>query len=108
MKIKNLYVVNITMLMSTARSLTTEYEESFMILDRICEKIEKDDKVFFKHLEDNKMYPKTEEMGIARVEEEGIPLSDYVNWLGFRKKNDHNNQEEVYQGIKYLRKKKII
>lgn len=36
------------------------------------------------------------------------PLSDYYNVLGLKKKNNHRNQEIVYEKVRILRKEKKL
>lgn len=108
MKIKNLYVVDIVKPMEIMKSITCTIENATCSPDHICEKVEFPDNVFFRDLEDGKEYPQTDRLGVSRIEEEAIPLSDYYNFMGFKKKNNHANQEKVYDKVKKLKKQGIL
>lgn len=94
--------------MSLIKTVISCLEDAFIVKNQICEKIVRDDKEYYGELEKKREYPKTTKFGMSRVEKEGITLSSYINSLGFKKKNDYDNQQEVYQKVKELKKKRII
>lgn len=108
MKIKNLYVVDVIKPLSIMGSSHCEIEDACISSNHICEKVEIGSDVLFIDVENSRKYYQTCKLGVERVEYDEIPLSDYFYMLGFKKKNSHDNKQEVYEKVKKLRKNRII
>lgn len=62
----------------------------------------------YTNVETNEKYSSWRKRGFKYVDQESIkPLSEYYYKIGFKKKNQHDNQEEIYNKVKMLKKQKI-
>lgn len=108
MKIKNLYVVDGLCPMSIMGTATSKTEDSYIRQALICKKVETGSKPYYQDIENNQKFYQINKIGIERVYGNPIPLSEYINFLGLRKRNNHENKKEVYQKVRKLRKNGIL
>lgn len=89
---------------------TNTMETSTGIKNCICKKIETqtNKENCYQILENNKKVYESNEIGVDRIEDKPIPLSEYYNFLGMKKANNHENKEEVYEAVKKLKQKRLI
>ena len=101
MKYDNIVVSNV--ILPYFRMKQTEHAN--LITTRICRKSPSG----YIDLETNRHYSDKQQLGIDRVDKNSIvSLNEYYNCLGFKKKNDHENKEEVYQKVRKLKKQRKI
>lgn len=102
----NFYVLDVIEPMSMMKSATIQIEEEIVLKDRICQKKENEKKeIFYRDIETDKSYTTQNE---SLDESTVVPLSNYYNILGFRKKNDYPNREVVHTKVKRLKKSRKI
>lgn len=100
MKIKKFVVADIVKPMSITQIGHSKIVDSYILSCRICRK----EVGGYTDLESNEKFSKEQDCDIKRVEEATItPLSDYYNFLGMKKKNNHSNKAEVYEKVKRLK-----
>ena len=55
------------------------------------------------------VYTDIDKKGVSRIDNGSIvSLSEYYNFLGFKKKNNYDNKEVVYQNVKHLKSQRKI
>lgn len=98
---ENLYVSN---LIIPAFSFGKE-EKKYVLESRICKKINNR----YMDLETRATYAEKQELGLERVDMETlVPLAEYYNSLGFKKRNEYANKNIVYQKVKHLKSQRKI
>lgn len=101
MKYDNLYVTNLII----PSYYIGDVEKFFLLESRICRKTKKG----YIDVETQAFYSAKQTQGIDRIDENTlVPLNDYYNCLGLKKKNRYTNQNEVYQKIKHLKSERKI
>lgn len=108
MKIKNLYVVDGIVPLDLTGTEKSQIEMSLLEQDCICEKVEHDQIIYYRNLENNNKFYQTSKLGIERTNNNPIPLSEYFYFLGIKKFNKHKNQKKVYAKVKSLKRKGIL
>lgn len=100
MKIKGLVVADLIDPMATMGSGYSMMEEACLLQCRIC----REEKNGYMDVKSGRKFGEKQILGCRRVEENTVvPLSDYYHILGIRKRNNHQNKEEVWQKVKELK-----
>ncbi len=108
--LSNLYVLEVMEPMSILENQTFQLEESMIRPNCICQKeYTKEPESLYRDLERNKIYSLKDILETDRKDNTAIvPLSDYYNFLGIRKRNNYLNQEIVHKKVKTLKKQRKI
>lgn len=101
MKVKNLVIGDII----RPFLMTSSMQECEVSRNKILKKLEDDN---YKELETGAVYSSKFQKWQSVIDESSItPMSEYYNKLGFKKKNNHSNKQDVYDEVKKLKNKRL-